>query len=343
MNTISKNLPLITIICAVHNEEECIPLFFERLKPVVVSLTNECNFELIFTNNNSDDTSLEKILAIREKEPWVQVITLSRNFGYSNSLMSGLQNATGDAIVIIDVDCEDPPEMIPQFVEKWKAGYDIVYGERTKRNEAKLIQLARKFFYRITKKIADNDFVLDMAEFSLFTHEIKEVIVYNRSTYPFIRAEIGYAGFQRFGIPYTREDRISGKTHYNFWRMTMFAVGAMLSSSTFPFRFVVYSGVPIVLLNLIVLLRVLFGVDIDLRPLITLNTCALLVAAMISSIYIARIYKDAVRRPLFIVDKLRSYMNREPVNFNSVSNFSDAPTRNTNSLSNFHTKANSDN
>ena len=138
------NKPLLTIICPVYNEEACIPLFFDRLISVLDTVKDKYEFELIFTNNASQDQSLEKILQIREEVPWVQVISLSRNFGYQASLMSGLNNSSGDAIILIDVDCEDPPEMLLQFIEKWEEGYEIVYGERVKRNEPHLIQLARK-------------------------------------------------------------------------------------------------------------------------------------------------------------------------------------------------------
>ena len=306
-----SNKPLLTIICPVHNEEACIPLFFDRLISVLDTVKDKYEFELIFTNNASQDQSLEKILQIREEVPWVQVISLSRNFGYQASLMSGLNNSSGDAIILIDVDCEDPPEMLLQFIEKWEEGYDIVYGERVKRNEPHLIQLARKLFYRLTKAISDSDFILDMAEFSLFTCEVKEAIIYNKSSYPFVRSEISYAGFKRYKIPYTRNHRISGKTHYNLIGMSLFAIGGMLSSSTFPLRFIVYSGVPLLLLNMICLLLILFGINLPIMPLILLNMSALLMALMIVSVYLARTYKDVVRKPLFIINKKKSYMNKD--------------------------------
>lgn len=310
-------LPLLTIICPVFNEEDCIPLFFNRLKAVTDKMKDKYSFELIFTNNASQDKTLEKILDIRKTEPWVQVITLSRNFGYQSSLMSGLKNAAGEAIIIIDVDCEDPPEMIPQFIEKWEQGYDIVYGERVKRNEPRLIQLARKFFYRLTKSISDSDFILDMAEFSLFTKEVRDAITFNKSSYPFIRSEIGYAGFKRYKIPYTRETRVSGKTHYNFIGMSLFAIGGILSSSTFPLRLVVYTGMPLLILNITLILLALSGSEIPIIPIILLNMSVLLIAAMTLSIYLARTYKDGVNKPLFIINENESSMNRAIVNYNS--------------------------
>ena len=115
---------------------------------------------------------------------------------------------------MIDVDCEDPPEMIPKFVNEWEKGYDIVYGKRDKRPEFIGIQLARKAFYRITRLIADYDFILDMAEFSLVSARVREAILQNRTTFPFIRTEIGFVGFKRKGISYARQHRIVGKSHY---------------------------------------------------------------------------------------------------------------------------------
>ena len=305
--------PVVSIICPVYNEEGCIPIFFRRLVAAIEGLRERYEFELIFTNNGSTDRSLEIIRGIREREPWVQVVSLSRNFDYQASLMSGLRNAAGDAIVIIDVDCEDPPELIPRFIEGWEKGCDIVYGERVRRPESRVIQMARKAFYRITRRVADSDFILDMAEFSLFERSVRDTIISNRSTYPFIRSEIGYAGFRRLAIPYTRQQRVGGETHYNFARMTQFAIGGFLSSSTFPLRLVAYTGLPVLLGNGAALLYWFVRGGVDLQPVFLVNLSLLVMAAVVLSIYLARTYKDGVQRPLFILDRKNTHLNRPPV------------------------------
>jgi polyisoprenyl-phosphate glycosyltransferase len=302
--------PTVTIICPVFNEEDCVPLFFERLKTTLSPLWHKYCFELCFTNNGSSDCTLQLIREIREKEPWVQVITLSRNFGYQASLVSGLCNAVGDAVICIDADCEDPPEMIPLFLEGWENGNDIVYGERVNRPESALMKAGRRAFYRITRRIADNDFVLDMAEFSLISRRVRDVCLVQKSTFPFLRNEIGYAGFKRKALPYTRQARVSGRTHYNLLRMTQFAVAGILSSSTFPLRFTLYTGVPLAIINIAAAVISLFrAAPADLQWLIFLNLALLLLGVGLLAVYIARIYKDGLNRPLFIVDENQSWLN----------------------------------
>lgn len=311
---------LISTICPVYNEEEAVPLFYKRLMSAIESLRQEYDFELIFTNNASEDRTLEVIKDICLKDPTVHAITFSRNFGYQASILAGLRNARGIGIVVIDVDCEDPPEMIPRFIEEWEKGYDIVYGRRDKRPEHIALQLARKVFYRITRLIADYDFILDMAEFSLFSSRVRDIILQNRSTFPFIRSELGFVGFKRLGIPYNRELRISGKTHYNFIKMAQFAIGGILSSSTFPLRFAVYTGIPLVLINILFLfLKLLKGAKMDVQLLFLLDfSYAILVLVFIST-YLARTYKDGVQRPLFIIDWENSFLN----NRNNCTDFKD--------------------
>jgi glycosyltransferase involved in cell wall biosynthesis len=308
--TSRSEIPLVSIVCPVFNEEDCIPLFFSRLQTVVQGLEDRYRFELIFTNNGSTDRSVARILEIREKHPWVQLITLSRNFGYQASLLSGLSNAMGDLLVIIDVDCEDPPELIPVFLKGWEEGNDVVYGERINRPEAWWLKAARKLFYRLTRSIADSDFILDMAEFSLFTKRVRDVLCSNRSTFPFLRNEIAYAGFPRKAIPFTRLQRVHGQTHYRLLAMTQFAITGILSSSTFPLRAVAYFGIPIGAIDLgIALSRLASPYPEDLAPFFLLNLSFVVVALGFASIYIGRIYKDGVGRPRFIIDQDTTYLN----------------------------------
>ncbi len=294
----------VSIVCPVFNEEESVPLFYERLQKAIAPLQAEIDFELIFTNNRSTDKTFEVILALREQDPAIQVITLSRNFGYQSSVTSGLRYATGDAIVVIDVDCEDPPELIPQFIEEWRKGYDIVYGLRWKRSELHVVHLMRKAFYRINKAVADSDIILDMAEFALVGAHVRDQMLANNSTYPFLRAEAAFVGFQRKGIPYQRQPRLRGKTHYNFMGMARFAIAGILSSSTFPLRLVAYVCWPLLLWDLIVLI----GIGVMASPTrlflfsVMLNIAFLVLSITIVALYLARTYKNAVARPLYIVD-----------------------------------------
>ena len=302
---------LISIVCPVYNEEEAIPIFYKRIISVTELLKTKYEYELIFTNNASEDRTLEIIRELNKNNPLVKVITLSRNFGYQASVTAGLHHAKGEAIVIIDVDCEDPPEMIPRFIEEWEKGYDIVYGKRDKRPEPFILQLARKIFYRLTRLIADYDFILDMAEFSLFSSHVCNAILRNNSTYPFIRGEIGFVGFKKFGISYARQPRMFGKSNYNFVRMTKFAIGGILSSSTFPLRLAIYLGLPLAFLNFFFIILRSFGpIKYDMQVVYILNWIYVILILSFLSIYIARIHKDIIQRPIFIVDWDNSILNR---------------------------------
>ncbi|MCX6124388.1 MAG: glycosyltransferase family 2 protein [Proteobacteria bacterium] len=304
METIEPAKSLLSIICPVFNEELAIPLFYQRIKIVFDQLVG-IHYELIFTNNASSDRSLEEIHKIKKVDSNVSVLTLSRNFGYQASILAGMKHARGDCTLVIDVDCEDPPEMIGEFVQKWREGYDICYGIRGKRDEARWVTWFRLLFYRIMKLTADTDIILDMAEFALLSRRVRSVLINNSNTFPFLRAEIAYSGFRKIGIPYDRQRRIIGRTHYNLWRMFLFAAAGIMSVSTFPLRAAVY-GLP-----LLVLLNVL-GLFFDngshdfFRILVAANLVYLALTMSAQGLYIARIYKNGIGRPIYIVDWDRS-------------------------------------
>lgn len=305
MDTAPLELPLVTIICPVFNEEQAVPLFYERLMKALAPAEAKVRFELLFMNNRSTDGTLAAIEALRARDPRVQVITFSRNFGYQASITAGMQHARGDAMVNIDVDCEDPPEMIPDFVDRWLAGADVAYGIRDKREEFVLMHLGRKLFYRVMRAIADHDIVLDMAEFFLVDRRVRDAALRTRSTFPWVRGQTGYVGFKRQGIAYKRQRRIIGETHYNLFSAGKFGIAGILSSSTWPLRVLAYVG------------TLAFAVDLglagyafaephrvgDLLPgVLFLHLAWLMLAMGTLGIYLARVYKDTASLPLYIVD-----------------------------------------
>ncbi len=299
----------ITVICPVFNEERTIPAFYERFRAAVAPLRATYDVELIFTNNRSTDRSLEVIREIIQLEPTVQVLTLSRNFGYQASLQAGLSQATGDAVVFIDVDCEDPPEMIPAFVDKWVEGYDVVYGERVDRPGNAVIKSLRNWFYRVLKALGDAEIVLYMAEFALFSRQVRDAVVNNQNTFPYIRAEIGYAGFTRYGIPYRRQPRIVGDTHYNVIDMFAAAVGAILTSSTIPMRAAVLALPVVALLSVVGVFADGGGAGPWFKLMVAFDLFALLTLVTTYGLYIARIHKNVMGRPIFIIDWRQSIIN----------------------------------
>jgi dolichol-phosphate mannosyltransferase len=300
--------PRLTIVCPVYNEEKVIPLFFDRALPVVEKLSAGYRVELLFLNNASTDGTYKAIEELRLRHAFVHVITLSANVGYQRSLECGLRNAQGSVITFIDVDCEDPPEMLLDFVAHHEQGYDIVYGERVDREEVRPVKMLRKLFYHIVKFLADEEIILYMAEFSLITSEVRDAIVDDQNSYPFIRASISRLGFNRIGLPYKRHRRIAGKTNYNLFQMTVFAIAGILSSTTLPLR------LPFYFLPFWLLLTAALGIaQIKVGSPWLLLANSLLACtyfgstAAFTALYVARSYKNGLGRPNYVIARRFSH------------------------------------
>ncbi|MBI5200005.1 MAG: glycosyltransferase family 2 protein [Elusimicrobia bacterium] len=297
----------VSIITAVFNEQESVQSFYEELQKVLSKL-ERYEFELLFVDNRSTDRTRELILELRAKDPRVQLLTMSRNFGVQASFQAGFSNATGEATIVIDVDLEDPPELIPTFLEKWEQGYDVVYGERSRRPEPWIVKEARNLFYRLLRVTADTDIVLYMAEFALISENVRKSIINNHNTFPFFRTEIGYAGFARIGVPYERQKRRYGRTHYNVFGMFAFAIAGLLTSSTLLFRAAGWAFFPIAGVNLAFILREhLF--DQSFRRLILLDATYLIFLLSVHGVYLARIYRNGIGRPNYILDPKHTHRN----------------------------------
>lgn len=303
----------ISILCPVYNEEAAIPLFYRRLRPVLSDLGNRYEVDLVFLDNASTDGTYSQILDVRKDWPSTYVIVQSRNVGYQRSLAAGLQRVRGDLFVFIDVDCEDPPEMIGEFVERHEnGGYDIVYGQRVRREESQVVSFARKVFYRVLRALADEEIILDMAEFALFTNEVREAIITENSSFPFIRGSIGRVGFERFAIPYKRQARIAGRSNYNFISMSIFAIAAILSASTLFLR------LPVYILPFWVAGLVACGVFyLHQQDPFWLVAGALLFAGYVgfvlafTALYVARTYKNGLERPNAFLNHRKSILPQE--------------------------------
>jgi polyisoprenyl-phosphate glycosyltransferase len=309
MKNMPNMLPKLTIICPVYNEEKVIYLFFDRIKQVITELSARYQIDLVFLNNASTDGTYDLLNELRQSHDFVYVITLSCNVGYQRSLECGLNNALGDVIAFIDVDCEDPPEMILEFIKYYEQGYDIVYGERLDREENRAIKALRKLFYHIVQSVADEDIILYMAEFSLFTSEVRDAIVQDKNSFPFIRSSIARVGFRRIGIPYKRHRRIAGETNYNLLGMTIFAIAGILSASTLALR------LPIYLLPLWLMLTVLLGIEqIEtgnpwfLFANLILAATYLGGAIAFTALYVARTYKNSLGRPNYVIHRRFSHL-----------------------------------
>jgi dolichol-phosphate mannosyltransferase len=300
----------ISIVSPVYNEEQTVRPFYERLRAALAPLSDRYEFEIIFTNNRSSDGTAERVLEVRAQDPRVQLLTLSRNFGYQQSMLAGLRQASGEAICLIDADGEDPPEMLVEFIRHWEEGYDIVYGVRERRAEPLPITWMRKIFYRVNRMIADSDILVDVAEFSLFSADVRDAVASGVSTFPFLRAEIAHYGFKRMGIRYNRQSRLGGRSHFNLYGMARFAIAGILSSTTVPLRIALYLLPPLFLLNALG-----FWLEVSGRwrwgfeMLVTVDLLYLCKVLAIVALYTARNYRNVIARPLAVVDWRLSALN----------------------------------
>jgi dolichol-phosphate mannosyltransferase len=303
----------VSIVTPVYNEVQALPIFYARLVQALAPLEPRYQFEILFSDNRSTDATADTVRALRARDPRVQLLALSRNFGYQASMVAGMRQASGDAIVFIDVDCEDPPEMIPQFLDGWEQGNDIVYGIRERRHEPPHITLARKFFYRVNKMIADSDILVDVAEFCLMTAEVRDAVSSALSTFPFIRAEVAHYGFQRTGIKYDRGQRVGGASHYNVYGMTRFAIAGILTSTTVPLRLSLY-GLPFLFLSngLLWWLEASGRWGMGFETLVAIDLLYIATALAFVALYTGRNYRNVVGRPIAVVDFRRSALDLPP-------------------------------
>lgn len=303
----SADRKTLAVIVPCHNETENVVPFYESAKPVLDGLP--VDWSLVFVNDASTDDTLDKILALRRKDPRVKVATLSRNFGYHSVLVAGLSNADADLYAIVDVDGEDPPEMLATFHAAIEKGAATVYGIRSERPEPAWLVFLRWLFYWINRKIADGPIRLWMAEFSMFTRTVRDCILANKTTFPFLRAEMAYVGLRMEGVPYARQPRLRGTSHYNVFSMAKFAVAGFLASSTFPLRVGAYlSGAfALAYLLLAAALRVTL---VEAGALAAVMAFAyLLLTLPIISLYLARTYKNVTARPVYYLDPERSRLD----------------------------------
>lgn len=296
----------ISILTPVFNEQDNIKYFYSRTLKTLKVLKNKYEYEIIFTDNFSTDKTCEEISKIIKEDKNVKLITLSRNFGRNNSQLAGLENSTGDIIFMIDVDCEDPPEMLIEFLEIYEQGYQHVYGIRNRIKESLFLYLGAKVFYRVTKLLADEELVLDMAEFSLFSSDVKDEILKTNSSYPFIRAELSAVGFKKHGISYKRTKRKNGESKYNLVRLAKFAVAGFLTSSSFILRANAFLGFLMLTINSFFLVKYLLHKNLNLDILILINLIIFMFSISSISLYVGRIHTNSLSRPKYIIDFSRS-------------------------------------
>ena len=303
----------ISIVVPAFNEQECILAFYERTFPVLCDISDR--FEIIFVDDGSLDNTAEKVRELRSKDLRVKLIVLSRNFGKEIAMTAGLDFANGEVVVIIDVDLQDPPELIPRMVEKWKEGYDNVYATRVAREgESYIKKLTARAFYRVMRCLSRVDLPENTGDFRLLSRRAVEALKLLREQHRFMKGLFAWVGFRQASILYRREPRFGGRTKWNYWRLWNFAIEGITSFTYIPLQFSVYLGCIIALFSFgysafLVVRTLLFGRDVPgyasiMVAILFLGAVQLISLGVIGE-YLGRMYNETKQRPLYLVQNLQ--------------------------------------
>lgn len=302
--------PTYSIIAPVYNEEGNIPRLHQEIRRVMDSTAD--TWELVLVNDGSRDGSLAEMRAAAAQDPHVKIINFARNFGHSTAVTAGIDYARGKAVVLIDADLQDPPEVILEMIDRWKAGYEVVYAVRSERKgESWFKRASAKLFYRVIYRITDVHIPVDTGDFRLMDEKVAQVLRQMREHNRFIRGMTSWVGFKQTGVNYIREARTIGETKYPLRKMIRFAWDAVTGFSFFPLQVMIYVslllGVLAVLaIPVIALLRIRFGPDFFGGQATTIVVVLMmgsfqLFFLFILGQYVARVYDEARGRPLYVV------------------------------------------
>ncbi|MDI6694900.1 MAG: glycosyltransferase family 2 protein [Anaerolineales bacterium] len=301
--------PVLSVVAPIYNESATLPEFYRRVRQVLDDL-NE-SWELVLVDDGSKDDSANLIRELAAKDSRVRPVIFARNFGHQVAVTAGLDFSRGDAVVIIDSDLQDPPEVIPSLVEKWRQGYEVVFAVRTEREgESWFKLLTASLFYRLIYRITDVDIPLDTGDFRLLDRKVVNVMNQMRERHRFLRGMSVWVGFRQIGVPYKRAARFAGETKYPLKKMIRFASDAITGFSFFPLQLATYIGficaaISILAIPVVIALRTagsheLSGQATTLIAVLFLGGVQLISLGILGE-YIGRIYDEAKGRPLYIV------------------------------------------
>ncbi len=304
--------PLISVVAPVFNEEACLPELVERLHRALGGLTDE--YEIILVDDGSRDRSAEIMRRLAERDARVGYHRFSRNFGHEAATTCGLLAARGQTVVLIDADCQDPPELIPAMFAQWRAGFDVVYAQRSARDgETAFTRFTSHLFYRLLKRVSDVDVPIDTGDFRLLDRAVVDAFNKLPERCRFVRGMLSWVGFRQTGVLYDRDARLGGETKYGFTKRLALAFDALCALSDAPLRWISLCGMAALLLSggitLGVFLDAAFAGGVSTLGLVAAGIAMLagvqLVSLGVVGEYIARIYRESQGRPLFVVAEER--------------------------------------
>jgi dolichol-phosphate mannosyltransferase len=304
----------ISIVVPCYNEAENLNEFVARVRGVFSKLT--WSYEIIFVDDGSTDHTLTVAIALTKKYSNIRVIELSRNFGHQYAVTAGIDHAEGDAIVLIDADLQDPPEVIEEMISKWQEGYDVIYAQRkTREGESFFKLMTASVFYRFLRFLNKN-IPLDTGDFRLMDRKVVNAVKLLKEQHRFLRGIVSWVGFKSCAICYDRKPRFAGMTAYSIKKMVLFALDGITSFSILPLRLVTLIGMVTVLVSLCMVISIVFtkflNYDYYVPGFPTIVTVALffggvqLVSLGIIGEYVGRIYEESKNRPLYIIKGIHS-------------------------------------
>ena len=301
---------LISLVVPVYNESGVVNIFIKRINNILASI--DYKYEIIFIDDGSTDDTFLELEQIYKNYENIRVITFSRNFGKEAAISAGIDYSYGDALIPTDVDMQDPPELIVEFIKFWQDGYDVVYGIREDRSLDGLgKRITSKLFYTIFNKISKTKIPYNVGDFRLIDRKVIDVIKKLPERNRFMKGLFSWVGFKSIGIPYKRPERVSGKTKWNYWKLWNFSIDGITSFSTVPLKIWMYIGgiissVSFFYALLLIIKVVIFGSDVPgyastLVAILFLGGLQLLVLGIYGE-YLGRIYEESKSRPVYILD-----------------------------------------
>lgn len=305
---------LISIVVPIYCEENVLNEFYTRIKNVLISLEHEYIHEVIFINDGSTDSSFKILKELCEKDDRIRIINFSRNFGHQAAITAGIEHASGDAVIIIDGDLQDPPEVINDMVSKWKEGYDVVYGKRVIREgEGKFKRITASIFYKLLRKLSDVEIPSDVGDFRLMDRKVVSAFEKTTEVSKYIRGLVSWLGFSQYALPYRRDNRHAGKAKYTIKQSFGLALNGITSFSEKPLYISSWFGLIVMLISFLLAIWVLIRKLIIPETVIPGWTSLLLVILFLGGvqllsvgiigIYIGKIFSEAKHRPIYIVSE----------------------------------------
>lgn len=304
-------IPALSVVIPVFNEQDNLPALYDRLTTVLTQC--EPSYEIVFVDDGSRDRSLELMHKFSELDQRIRIVELARNFGHQVAISAGLDHARGQGVVIMDADLQDPPEVLPQFISKWREGHDVVYAIREHRKESWFKRSAYNLFYRLLQRIANIYIPLDAGDFCIMDRKIVELLNGMPERNRFVRGIRSWVGLDQVGLAYDRQQRYAGEPKYTFRRLLYLALDGLVSFSYVPLRMISIAGFCVSMMSLI--LAVFYFIKkltVGLSPpgfativvsIFFLAGIQLITIGVIGE-YVGRIFEEVKRRPLYIVRRI---------------------------------------